>query len=507
MADSVANEQTHPHHRGLTWIVGLTIWASFFAVSAWRSPVPSVNEPHYLARAKHFWQPEFAPHDFFLNSSETHYVFYLTVGWLTKFASFELAAWVGRCVALGLLAFGWTVLSRSLGLLRWTPLYAAWLFLAMQSVGNFSGEWVVGGVEGKVFSYGLLFAGIGYWLNFRPLRSAVCLGLAISFHPIVGIWGGICGGFAELLRRLGALRKPSTEVIPWSKVWLAVVVLFVCSLPGIVPALQTLADATPKQTRQGTYIHVFIRLRHHLDPLEFKAGAYLGYGLLLAVWLLVRPEVERSANERWWTRFVLGSVLVALVGVGLGWGPRPALEMPYFEFRQSLLKFYPFRLVDVALPMAVCLMAARLSVRWISQSCRRWALFATIFVYAIFLPSANRNPSRMDPERLANWLEVCEWIRGNTPTDAVFFTPRSTWAFKWYAERAEYFAYKDVPQDAANVVDWFHRSNEDLQDVVNKPNRGGVTHVVLETDRQMPAKPLFQRGRYQVYRLEDLLSR
>ena len=507
MTEPVTADPTIAERRGITWVVGLAIWVSFLAVSAWRSPAPSVNEPHYLARAKHFWQPEFAPHDFFLNSSETHYVFYLTVGWLTNFASFGTTAWVGRAVALALLAFGWLKLSRSLGLTRWAPLYAAWLFLAMQSVGNFSGEWVVGGVEGKVFSYGLLFAGMGYWLNARPYRSAVCLGLAVSFHPIVGIWGIICGGFAELLRRIGALRNPSPELIPWSKVFLAVVVVVVCALPGILPALQTLADATPKETRQGTYIHVFIRLRHHLDPLEFPLSAYLGYGLLLALWLLIRPETEPSANERWWTRFVLGSVLVALVGVALGWGPRPALEMPYFEFRQSLLKFYPFRLVDIVLPMAVALLAARVGMRWISQSGRRFALFAIVFVYAVFLPSGNRNPSRMEPERLESWLATCEWVRENTPTDAVFFTPRSTWAFKWYADRAEYFAYKDIPQDAANVVEWFHRKNEKLADVVKKPNRAGVTHVIWESDEKLSTTPLFQSGRYQVYRLDDLLSR
>ncbi|WP_166820357.1 DUF6798 domain-containing protein [Thalassoroseus pseudoceratinae] len=506
MGEAVATQSSLSERRRWTCLVGLAVWGSFLLVSAWQSPVPSVNEPHYLARAKHFWQPEFAPSDFFLNSSETHYVFYLTVGWLTKFTSFATAAWVGRGVALGLLAFGWTKLSRSLGLVRWAPLYAAWLFLAMQSVGNFSGEWVVGGVEGKVFSYGLLFAGIAHWLDSRLYRCAVCLGLAISFHPVVGIWGVICGGFAELLRRMATWKNPSVDVIPWSKILIAIGILTVCALPGIVPALQTLADATPKQTRQGTYIHVFIRLRHHLDPMEIPLGAYLGYGVLLAVWLLIRPETERTTNDRWWTSFVLGSVLIAIVGIGLGWGPRPALEMPYFEFRQSLLKFYPFRLVDIALPMAVSLMAARLGMRWVSQPLRRFALFAIVFAYAVFLPSANRNPSRMKPERLADWLATCEWVRENTPTDAVFYTPRSTWAFKWYAERAEYFAYKDIPQDAVNVVEWFQRSNEELRDVLRKPNRGGLTHVIFETDQEMSVKPLFQRGRYQVFRLDDLLK-
>ena len=46
-------------------------------------PVPDVNEPHYLTKARHYWDPSFAAGDFFLESADAHKVFYWSLGWLT----------------------------------------------------------------------------------------------------------------------------------------------------------------------------------------------------------------------------------------------------------------------------------------------------------------------------------------------------------------------------------------------------------------------------------------
>ena len=59
------------------------------------------------------------------------------------------------------------------------------------------------------------------------------------------------------------------------------------------------------------------------------------------------------------------------------------------------------------------------------------------------------------------WLAACEWIRDHAPPDAVCLIPRHAQSFKWYAERADVVNWKDVPQDAAGVVEWRRR----MQDV------------------------------------------
>jgi hypothetical protein len=58
------------------------------------------------------------------------------------------------------------------------------------------------------------------------------------------------------------------------------------------------------------------------------------------------------------------------------------------------------------------------------------------------------------------WREACMWIAENTPDDAIFLTPRGQQTFKWYAQRAEVFAGKDIPQDAPGVWEWKRRAND-----------------------------------------------
>jgi hypothetical protein len=59
-----------------------------------------------------------------------------------------------------------------------------------------------------------------------------------------------------------------------------------------------------------------------------------------------------------------------------------------------------------------------------------------------------------------DWRGLCEWVAANTPPNACFITPRMQQTFKWYAGRSEVCSWKDVPQDAAAVVEWWERHLE-----------------------------------------------
>ncbi len=69
---------------------------------------------------------------------------------------------------------------------------------------------------------------------------------------------------------------------------------------------------------------------------------------------------------------------------------------------------------------------------------------------------------------LAAWREICDWAADNTPSDAVFITPRDPQSFHWYAGRAEVASYKDIPQDAVGIVEWWRRIN----DIYRQPQVG-----------------------------------
>jgi hypothetical protein len=59
------------------------------------------------------------------------------------------------------------------------------------------------------------------------------------------------------------------------------------------------------------------------------------------------------------------------------------------------------------------------------------------------------------------WIDMCHWIKENTARDAKFWIPREGYTFKWHAQRADVGVWKNIPQDAAAIVEW-RRSMNDL---------------------------------------------
>ena len=95
-----------PHQSPATrWLEIALILLVFFVEGG--APVPHNNEAHYLAKAKHYWNPAWCEGDLFLESADPHLVFYWTVGLLTKWFSLPTVAWFGRIAAWSSLAWAW----------------------------------------------------------------------------------------------------------------------------------------------------------------------------------------------------------------------------------------------------------------------------------------------------------------------------------------------------------------------------------------------------------------
>jgi hypothetical protein len=56
------------------------------------------------------------------------------------------------------------------------------------------------------------------------------------------------------------------------------------------------------------------------------------------------------------------------------------------------------------------------------------------------------------------WRDACRWVAESReiPPDARFLTPRVSQTFKWYAGRSEVANWKDIPQDAESIVQWWN---------------------------------------------------
>lgn len=442
------------HRWQVAWEVGL-VFAVFFLQGA--SPVPEVNEPYYLGKAIHFWNPEWAPNDFFLNSADTHQVFYFTFGWLALLLPPLVLAWVGRLITWALLAWAWQRLSFALVPRPWFSILTGALFVALLERFHMAGEWVIGGVEAKGFAYVLVFLGLEALLRDRWRRAWLLLGAASAFHVLVGGWSVVAAGVAWLLS--GKDRPALKPMLP------ALAGGFLLSLPGLAPSLALTWGAEAETVRQANVIYVFERLSHHLAPTlippEFVhrfLGLVVVFGLL--GWLL---PVERA--QRQLRRFTIGALVIAAVGAAIG------LLVTDQATAAGLLRFYWFRLSDVVVPLAVALLIAYGIARLLEKR-SNWGkgtlaiaiLLAGMHVGGYVVVRASPTVPKADYGRVVywRWREACAWIAdsGQIPPDARFLTPLMAHTFKWYAGRSEVANWKDIPQDAQSILEWWTRVHD-----------------------------------------------
>jgi len=455
------------------------IFLLMFLFAGW--PPPEVNEAHYLAKAKHYWQPAWCAGDHFLESADAHLVFYWTFGWLTSVFSLPTVAWLGRLLTWGLLAWSWRRLSYAALPHRMASVLTACLFIFFTQRFHMAGEWVIGGVEAKGFAFAAVFLAVEAMLRGRWNATWILLGLATSFHVLVGGWSLIAAGCAWI--SCGGLRPSVRSMLPA----MAVGALF--ALPGLIPAISLAHGTAPDIVREANRIYAFERLSHHLVFHRFPHGHMARHGLLLILWLAACAATPCELctgrlGQRPLRGFVGGAVALALVGIiidqsiVIGMTFAPAAREQLTAVAASLLKYYWFRLSDAMLPMgaaiALVTFVRRLEVQRPAAS--QWALAAVVLVAGANLAYTNferrsdlrpgadvqmwENDASKNRGTYEDWRRVCRWISDNTAPDARFITPYAQQTFKWYAERSEVCSRKDVPQDAARVVEWWRRHEE-----------------------------------------------
>lgn len=505
------------------WLASGGTLLTCLLVSLIRAPVPAVNEPHYLAKAKFWWDPAWCAGDFFLESSNPHLVFYAAVGWLTRWLTLEQTAYLSRTAALLLLATGWQRLAGPLFRRPWGATASAAVFLGLAACGNFAGEWLVGGVEGKVFAYGCWLWACACWRRGAVRAAAAWAGATVSFHPVVGVWCLVAAGFVWITRprETAATSRPSPRTLAEG-----LFILGLTSLPGLWPALSLLVGGDPQVAREADRIVLTQRLGHHLDPMLFPPAAYRLYGVLLVLWGALSSIVPRSAGTAAWQRFLIGSLLVAAAGLIVGWLPAWTSLDPLVPIRVAVLKFYPFRLADLCLPLTVAVLAVQAieSRRNEAPESRSPApagryLVVTLLglLTALLLSAPDANASGMTPENRRHWIAACHWLRDHTPPGALIATSNESWAVKWFSDRPEYVNFKDCPQDAPGIVEWRRRrqtlvawnraarrdkaiSTDDLHELHRLT---GIDYLLVNASRYsgLTDAPVYRQGPFEVYRV------
>ena len=480
------------------WEIALILLVFFIDGGA---AAPHVNESHYLTKATHYWNADYCPGDLFLDSADPHLAFYWTLGWLTKFLPLTAVAWIARVAAWALLAAGWQRLSSAVVRAPWTSVLSAalWVTLLRDGNRNFAGEWVVGGIEAKCIAYGFFLFGMAALARGDWRRPWIWFGAAAAFHVLVGAWA--------VLAALGVwLTEPRSERAAVRVLLPGLVAGGLLALIGLIPSLALEWHTDPAVNAEAARIYVYDRLPHHLAPLSLPKAemewrlTWLG-GMVVAfvglwVWLrrqarsaqgLAAAAIDSSSTAGRIMRFALFALAGALAGLAI------ELTLDHDRFAAArLLRYYWFRQVDVALPLALAIVGTgwTLAMLQSGQTWRRAVALAPLLWAASFLGEVTYNrwrsnlpPAVLQMENAPAWQEACSWIAEHAPVDAKFLVPRSGHSFKWYASRADVGSYKDVPQDAASVVEWRARMRELFPTVDSLDERG--RKILLDSPEQL----------------------
>jgi hypothetical protein len=511
-------DQTAARQLAETLLIALV----FFVATG--DPTPNVNETHYICRLKHYWNPGWCAGDLFLESTDTQVVFIWLFGWMTKWLSLSTTAWVSRVIAWVFIGWSWQRLSWRIVPRPFAAVLSAALFMALNYYFQMAGEWVVGGAEAKCFAYGFVILALREMIDRRWNMVCLMLGAAIAFHPIVGGWSAlVCGSFWLIH---GRLEQPLRAMIP------GIVAGGLLATVGIVPALSLTWHEPADVVAEANRIYVFERLPHHLAilalPIEEIRSRLIRHALLLVAFLVLSGVKRGERQTRSIVEFAWGAIIIACIGLTIELMLR---NQPLTAAK--IQRYYWYRLTDFAAPMAVALLATNTIVSGIAGR-RRWAtpiLAASLLFVGAYLGNAcwARVATPVPPADAKvvdyrAWVEVCDWIANdqNTPSNALFLTPRLNLSFKWRTGRPEVVNRKDIPQDARNMIEWFNR----LKDIYYT-NVGGIEQPldsigVLGTDRvlelakkykaeyvlmdrgQLLSLPVvFKNNEYIVYKIED----
>jgi hypothetical protein len=488
------------------------IFALFFLFGAWS--VPDSNEPYYIGKAIHFWQPDWIPNDTFLDGKDSHWTFYAVFGWLSFFCSPTVMTWIGRCITWGLLAWSWQRLSYALVPVRFAAVLTALALAYYVDAFHEAGEWLIGGVEGKSFAFPFVFFALEAMVRRRWNRVWILISIATAFHALVGGWSTLVVGAIWLGCRC-THRNIRVDRVELISIFIGIII----ALFGIIPALLLDSGTPPDIVHEAHQIYVFDRLHHHLVPYKFPWTFLCRFWLLAVLWFfLCRFGHTGNRRQRLFDAFVWGALGIAAVGMILAYSlsSSPSLSA-------EVLRFYWFRLADIAVPMGVAvgacgqlfhlrhrftfqlptfvksvffltvpfaiylaldhLLFAYNSIKpvqgipWLitilvcsiasrglvlsEKSVIGFILLMAVLFYAPFESLKTYSDlrtrfsfSRIEPTPTADWQDICRWVDGNTPKTAKFWVPRDGTTFKWHAKRSDVGVWKNIPQDAAGIVQW-----------------------------------------------------
>ncbi len=393
------------------------------------------NELHKFIEAIAVHNPDWLPGAFKDQPDSAHrqWLYQLMAAPLLERAGFLAASIAGRLAAYALLALGLAAVTHALGL---RVVYALAVTALMDTVRSMAaGEWIIGGVEPKVFSYGLVFLALAAIMRENPpwARVALLLAIATGLHVLVGLYATFS---AVAVWGLEAWKRPAAQRISWGLVVLIVAVVAAAAIPAY-------AHFTSAWNAEDARLYITLRVPHHLDPTHWSGATWwrvAGFVALLTAAGYAVCRIAPSPARRRLLVFCAAAAAPFVVGLAV---------LP-FEIRWQVLSFYPFRFADVMIPFGGLVLSA-LALQSVlpegTEKRLRLAIAASLLLLLIPFSRQIENIRRfpIDPYGgvTEGWYACTQWIRASTPPTAFFVVPPiGSESFPWLARRRALAVFK-----------------------------------------------------------------
>ena len=390
----------------------------------------------------------------------SNFIFNYTLGFfMSKFDPFSMII-LARLVSYIMISFSYIYLSRVLKIsfLASTFNYVVFLYFFKNGIGD-AGEWIIGGLESKVFAYSLVIFSLSSFLKFNYKRGFLFAGLALSTHLLVGAYNLIC--LIPILS-FGLINKKIT----FYKLMIACSYFIITGIIGISEIIHSAFSNIPKIIQEkGWDIYVNIRVPHHTIP-NFSSDTWLKLSILTLITLIFINS--KHTVKRLIASYSLLSVIIIIIGFTI-----------YYFFESHYMRYYFFRFSDIMLPYLTLLLITTFykKLKYIYLLLifliiipdliykNHFSEFTSVSSYSINYIKEKTNSVQHKTDNILD-LKIMEWITKNTNKTDQFIVPPDNLYFCMNTEREifvswwmlpEQYDYKTVADIPSDMIEWYER--------------------------------------------------
>ncbi len=291
----------------------------------------------------------------------------------------------------------------------------------------------------------------------RLRLAAVFAGLATLFHLQIGL---ICGVMIApfYLFNLKLLGVKETAIIAG--------LFLIAAAPGLLDLIQMLRGGLLRSpsTEYALPFYIDFRHPHHFELISTAAALWVSAHVIVQIAAYGTLRRLRRPESRVAAKLAVMSLTLAALAI--------AHFADYYLIKDGRVATVQFIRLSPLITVfgAVCLVAAinawadSLVEKTGKRQIAALANAGLILIAALWGVREARKPDAIFnfgisryAEQSSNWIDICRWIKANSPRGATYLTPPGANGFTSIAERSNVADFKNNPDSGLYLAQWFER--------------------------------------------------